>query len=440
MTFFKQYAPLIMVLFFSFIFILLQLDIAMNIWQYSFDDGTYSHAYLVPVITGYLYYELYQEGSLKFSRKLNYFSLSVTLVFAFSLVIFTIAQFTTGYRIFFILFYTSIIALIFENKFRVLFPALFLVFLLPIWGILTPYLQTLSTYTVTYFMGLTGIPTYVEGNFITIPAGVFEIAGGCSGLRYLLVSLSVSSLFIFLNMRNMKHGLIFITIAVLGALFTNWVRIAMLIIIGHNTNMESSLMSDHNTFGWYLYIPFLFFLFYVGQRFSATSSHQSATSLQPSTPLLSSLIFALAILIITSPIMVKSIGSVSKSYDTVNCLNNVPLLPLPQISSPHSLCVQPDEEGFTARYLFKGEELGDSVDYFANKFTPVNLTTHQPFISDGWNELTVEHTKGSFRINYIFKSGQDETFSLRQLKKLKILNAFNGVRSTELIWKVHKIK
>ena len=132
---------------------------------------------------------------------------------------------------------------------------------MPGWGLLTAILQKVSTNAVTFLMSYSGIPTFVEGNFVTIPAGVFEIAGGCSGLRYLIVSLAISSLFSFLYIKNTKKALLFFTVAILGALITNWIRITALILIGEYTDMQSDLMTDHNVFGWYLYIPFMFLLF-----------------------------------------------------------------------------------------------------------------------------------------------------------------------------------
>jgi exosortase len=217
---------------------------------------------------------------LQFSEKLNPLCIVGAIIFAYALFTFSLAQFPFGYRVTLVLFITSIISVVFKPTVKVLFPSLFLIFLIPVWGALTSTLQNISTDAVTIIMGYTGIPTYVEGNIITIPPGVFEIAGGCSGLRYLLVSLAISSLFIFLNIKKASHGALFLCIAVLGALLTNWIRISALIIIGNYTDMESSLMADHNSFGWYLYIPFMILLFYFGQRFVTENETKTIKTLQ----------------------------------------------------------------------------------------------------------------------------------------------------------------
>lgn len=435
MPVFNRYLPLIIVFLVSIILALAQFDIVINIWHFSFDDGTYSHAYLIPFISAYLYYELFKEGTLLIATKINYLALITTLVLAFILVLFTTAQFTTGYRLFFILFYSSLIALVLKPSFKVIFPSLFLVFLLPIWGILTPYLQALSTSAVTSIMQLTGIPTYVEGNFISIPAGVFEIAGGCSGLRYLLVSLSVSSLFIFLNIKNAKDGVVFFTVAVLGALITNWLRITLLILIGHYTEMESELMNDHNAFGWYLYIPFLIFLFYFGQRYT-TSPNQGSPLNPPQKLSIKNIILVLVIIIISSRAMINS--AILKNTNTADnqCMTNIEGLPVPQILSAHHLCVEQNLTSATLVYSFKGNELGESVDFYLNKFVPKNAKNITSTIENNWNILSFTKDGKPAKVKYQFQSGATKTTSTASLKKAKILSALSGIQETKLIWKV----
>jgi transmembrane exosortase EpsH len=39
-----------------------------------------------------------------------------------------------------------------------------------------------------------GVPTQVEGHHVTIPSGHFSIVEGCSGKRYLMISLAFATL------------------------------------------------------------------------------------------------------------------------------------------------------------------------------------------------------------------------------------------------------
>ena len=59
------------------------------------------------------------------------------------------------------------------------FPVGYLYFAVPVWSLVNTPLQSLTTAAVTVVLRVTGIPAYVEGNFVHIPVGTFEIAGGC---------------------------------------------------------------------------------------------------------------------------------------------------------------------------------------------------------------------------------------------------------------------
>jgi exosortase/archaeosortase family protein len=38
-------------------------------------------------------------------------------------------------------------------------------------------------------------------------------------------------------------------------MLTNWLRITALILIGQYSDMQAEIISDHNMFGWWLFIP-----------------------------------------------------------------------------------------------------------------------------------------------------------------------------------------
>ncbi|MEJ2681704.1 MAG: archaeosortase/exosortase family protein [Gammaproteobacteria bacterium] len=127
---------------------------------------------------------------------------------------------------------------------------------LPLWDSLLEPLVNVASFVSSAFMGLFDLPILIEGNSITTPAGRILIAEGCSGIRYFLVSLIISYLLSILNGYN---GWRLITTVVLGAflgLIANWVRIILLIFVGYFSKMQSSLMSDHESFGWIVFASF----------------------------------------------------------------------------------------------------------------------------------------------------------------------------------------
>ncbi|MGD8175231.1 exosortase/archaeosortase family protein [Marinimicrobium sp. ARAG 43.8] len=159
----------------------------------------------------------------------------------------------------------SVYALIFGWKtiFRYRFLLLFPVFAIPVWGSLNDLLLEGASAVVGELVRLVEMPALIQGNSIFIPYGHIVIADGCSGLRYFVVALTIAFLIGYLNgYRETKLILTLLVAAVLG-LVTNWIRIFILIVIGYNTQMQSSLMNDHETFGWILFgliiLPAIYF-------------------------------------------------------------------------------------------------------------------------------------------------------------------------------------
>jgi len=61
----------------------------------------------------------------------------------------------------------------------------------PMWSPVQPPLQSLSAMVVERLIRLSGIPVLIEGHLVHIPAGLFEVERGCSGLGFLLVSIAL---------------------------------------------------------------------------------------------------------------------------------------------------------------------------------------------------------------------------------------------------------
>jgi len=134
------------------------------------------------------------------------------------------------------------------------FPVAYFVFALPVWWYLNGPLQNLTTRAVGVLAWLTGLPTYIEGNFVTIPAGVFEIAGGCSGSHFLVVGLATAALQGEVARDSLRRRLMLLAIVSGLALLSNWLRVFTIIVAGHLTDMQHALITEgHYWFGWALF-------------------------------------------------------------------------------------------------------------------------------------------------------------------------------------------
>lgn len=190
----------------------LNIPVLITLWRHGFDDGTYSHAFLIPFISLYLYYLLAGTDQLKFRKKLALLPTALLIISCYLLFVTTNAQISVGYWAALLAVYITSVTMLYRLSWSIVFPAAFLIFIFPFWGILVPLLQNIPVAAVTYMMSFTGVPTYIEAEMITIPAGVFEIADGCSGLRYMIVSLAIGSLFIFLNIKDTKPAALFLSL------------------------------------------------------------------------------------------------------------------------------------------------------------------------------------------------------------------------------------
>jgi exosortase A len=147
---------------------------------------------------------------------------------------------------------------------RVAFPILLLFSTIPIWDYGNSYLQSMTTSAVAEILGISRVPAFIQGNIVQIPSGSFEIAGGCSGIHFLIVGLTLAAVYGYLYLRSTGKQLLLVGAAFVMSIVMNWIRVATIIIAGHLTNMQSFLVQvDHYYFGWALFVVLLvpFFLF-----------------------------------------------------------------------------------------------------------------------------------------------------------------------------------
>ncbi|MDI9245581.1 exosortase A [Marinobacter sp. CHS3-4] len=133
-------------------------------------------------------------------------------------------------------------------------PVLLLVLAAPIWDDMSPLFQAITVFFNRILLDLVNIPAEIREFYITIPEGTFFVAGGCSGVRYLMVALFLAPFYGYLYYRNFNRSLLLTLIAGFLSMLANWVRVFGIIVAGHVTNMESSLIEDHELFGWFTFV------------------------------------------------------------------------------------------------------------------------------------------------------------------------------------------
>jgi exosortase A len=136
------------------------------------------------------------------------------------------------------------------------FPLAFLYFAVPIWDFVNPLLRTATTLVSGALLDLTGVPALIEGNLVTIPAGRFEIAAGCAGVAFFMTAGALAALYGHLHYDgHWARRVLLLAVALAGAMLLNWVRVYVVILAGHLTDMQHYLVRvDHYNFGWGLFV------------------------------------------------------------------------------------------------------------------------------------------------------------------------------------------
>lgn len=147
------------------------------------------------------------------------------------------------------------------------FPLGFLVFAVPFGEGLIPTLMEFTADFTVRALELTGIPVFRDGLHFSIPSGDFEVAQACSGIRYLIASVALGTLYAQLTYRALWRRALFIALAIVVPLVANGVRAWLIVMIAHWSDMRLAVGVDHLVYGWLFFGLVMFALFWAGLAF-----------------------------------------------------------------------------------------------------------------------------------------------------------------------------
>lgn len=168
-------------------------------------------------------------------------------------------------------------------------PIMLLIFAVPIWDDFSPIFQQLTVWVNDALLSLVHIKATISAFYITIPNGTFHVAGGCSGVRYLMSGLFLASLYSILYFSRKKQSIQLILFSALFSIIANWIRVFGIIVVGYQTDMKSSMVHHHEMWGWVVFVVVaLIPLFYVARRLEdkqppvkALASDQPSAAVKP---------------------------------------------------------------------------------------------------------------------------------------------------------------
>ena len=144
------------------------------------------------------------------------------------------------------------------------FPLGFLFLAVPMGDGLNPVLIDFTADTLEALIRMTGIPVYREGTFLSLPSGNWSVVEACSGLRYLIASVTLGLIYAYLTYQSLWRRSLFVLASILVPIAANSLRAYGIVMIGHTSNMTLAVGVDHLIYGWVFFGLVMLLLFWVG--------------------------------------------------------------------------------------------------------------------------------------------------------------------------------
>jgi exosortase A len=151
---------------------------------------------------------------------------------------------------------------------RIAFPLGFLLFMVPTGEFLLPTMMEATANFTVAAVSLSGVPVYREGLQFIIPSGSWSVVEACSGVRYLIASFMVGTLFAYLNYRTLWRRWLFVGVSLLVPVVANWLRAYMIVMLGHLSGNTLAVGVDHIIYGWVFFGVVIGLMFFIGARWS----------------------------------------------------------------------------------------------------------------------------------------------------------------------------
>ncbi|WP_022948482.1 exosortase A [Methylohalobius crimeensis] len=234
----------------------------VEIWERS---ETFAHGFLIFPISAYLIWRRRRElGGL--TPRPDWRGLPVLAVLGFGWLLANVVDVRVVQQFAFIAMWIALTWSILGWKIirEIVFPLGFLFFAVPFGEFLIPPLMDFTADFTVMMIELTGIPVYREGTFFSIPSGDWSVVEGCSGLRYLIASITVGCLYAYLSYRSLWRRLAFVGLAIFFPVIANGLRAYMIVMIAHFSDMQLALGVDHYIYGWVFFGLVMLLMFWIG--------------------------------------------------------------------------------------------------------------------------------------------------------------------------------
>ena len=224
-------------------------------WLAMFDQwwniSTYNHVLLVPLIIGWLVFD--RRKHLEPIEPQAWWPGLIGLAGAlFFWLLGTVAGVNTVSQLGAVLALQSSVLLLLGLRVAVanLFPLAYMLFLVPFGDELVPSLQMITADLVIVLTEWSKIPAVIDGVFIDTPAGLFEVAEACSGVKFLIAMIALGTLIAYTCFERWSRRIALMIAAIALPILANGVRAWGTIYIAQSQGIEFAVGFDHVFYGW----------------------------------------------------------------------------------------------------------------------------------------------------------------------------------------------
>lgn len=226
---------------------------------------TYAHGFLIlPFVIYMIWIKRHSIGMLKQQPSPTALIGLCGLGFLWLVAELASVQVVTQYALVAMLPLTVAVILGYRIMFAMAFPLTYLFFAVPFGDILIPPLINFTADFTVWALQLSGIPVYREGTYFSLPTGNWSVVEACSGLRYLIASVTLGTLYAYLTYRSLNRRAIFIALSIIIPIIANAVRAYLIVMTGHLSDMTIAVGVDHLVYGWIFFGLVMLMLFWIG--------------------------------------------------------------------------------------------------------------------------------------------------------------------------------
>ena len=229
----------------------------------------FSHGFLIPIVSFYFVYERRKDLS-TLSPSSNWMGLPILL---FGIMLLLLGNLATEYftmRFSMLVVLGGIVLFLLGKEFfkALIFPIIFLIFMIPIPSVLmdriTFPMQLFASKVAAKSLYLIGIPVLREGNIIQLANTSLEVAEACSGIRSLISLLALSVVFAYFSQNSTWKRILLVLSTFPIAIIANAARVTGTGILAHHYGDKVAQGFFHGFSGWILFVVAFVCLFVVG--------------------------------------------------------------------------------------------------------------------------------------------------------------------------------